>query len=119
MTPANDQENDKRFVTSIDPYLEAAQVIDSLNLPTRKHHDFIKVFGFIRLKRDGIVRNLAFAVRGCEFLSYYTLIAWAISFILLSGSLVNYFILEDLDLYASSHDARIERVSKPIKVSDL
>lgn len=93
--------------------------LETLEMPAKNHQDFLLVAGIFKFKKDGILKSPSFALKGCTALTYYTILMWIVSLILMTGATANYYILEQLELYATSHDSRIERVSTPIKLSDL
>lgn len=79
----------------------------------------VRKFLFIKRYSAGVTRNVWVAIRAYRVLAIMTLCCWAISILLLIGSSVNYLLLEDINLFATSHDARIEQVSRPIKVGSV
>ncbi|KAB0482401.1 hypothetical protein F7Q91_03060 [Vibrio chagasii] len=72
-----------------------------------------------RAKRSGVNRNPFLAKRAATVLNTISYFCWALTIIFLAGATINFQLLEDIQISATSHDARIEKTSPPIKLKNL
>jgi hypothetical protein len=73
----------------------------------------------IPLSTLGVNSNPYKAYRARTFILYMTAVCWSISLLLLCGAMTNFYLLEQIEISATSHDARIEATAAPIKIGDL
>lgn len=76
------------------------------------------IFG-IRFKNLGVNRNPFLSKRAVAVLNGITYFCWTLTFIFLIGASINFQLLENIVISATSHDARIEETSPPIKLRNL
>lgn len=74
---------------------------------------------WFKFKNIGVNRNPFVAYRATQMMLKTTYIIWAISFLFLFGAAINFFILEKVELSATSHDARIESTGTPKRVQGI
>jgi len=80
---------------------------------------FVRKILTFTFKTRGVNRNPYVANRATRMLLFTTYFLWVLTFMFLIGSAVNFFLLEKVELSATSHDARIESTGTPIRVRGL
>lgn len=74
---------------------------------------------WFKFKYKGVNRNPFVAYRATQMMLKTSYVIWAISFLFLFGAAINFFILEKVELSATSHDARIESTGTPSRVRGI
>lgn len=87
-------------------------------IPSIKPRPARRIMG-VKLAELGVNRNPYVANRATKALLALTSITWGLTLLLLTGSLVNFYLLERINISATSHDARIEPTGKPVRIGNL
>jgi hypothetical protein len=74
---------------------------------------------WFKFRNKGVNRNPFVAYRATQMMLKTTYVIWAISFLFLFGAAINFFLLEKVELSATSHDARIESTGAPKRVRGI
>lgn len=74
---------------------------------------------FFQSFQRGIESSPFKSIRAFKVMAIITTINWILSLLFLGGACVNYLLLEDIELFTTSHDARIESIPKPVKISGV
>lgn len=74
---------------------------------------------FFQSYKLGVESSHFKAIRAFKVMSIITVLNWLLCVLFLAGASMNYFLLEDIELFTTSHDARIESIPRPIKLSGV